>query len=116
MATCGIKGRPAGRGGARWLLSQHHCTTPLPASTLPPIFFLLPQAAGYPSGLTPARMVAAAGGGGAGWAGGLQDSLLSTVLKCAKAKPKLAAAFLGYATAGARGWLAAGLRSGDCPA
>lgn len=46
-------------------------------------------------------MSAAAGGGGAGWAGGLQDSLLATVLKCAKAKPKQAAAFLGYATAGA---------------
>ncbi len=50
-------------------------------------------------------MVAAAGSGGAAWAGGLQDSLLSTVLKCAKARPKLATAFLGYATAGARAWV-----------
>lgn len=57
------------------------------------------QAAGYPTGLTPAKVVAAAGGGGAGWVGGLQDSLLSAVLKCAKARPKLATAFLGYATA-----------------
>ena len=61
-----------------------------------------PQAAGYNTGLTPAKMVAAAGSSSAAWAGGLQDSLLSTVLKCAKAKPKQAVAFLGYATAG--GW------------
>ena len=56
---------------------------------------LLMQAAGHSGGgLTPAKVLA----GGAG-AGGLQDALLAAVLRCARAKPKEAVTFLGYAAA-----------------
>eukprot|EP00887_Chlorella_sp_A99_P007321 scaffold2.g7321.t1 len=61
------------------------------------------QAAGYGGGLTPAKVLAegaAAGGSGDGGGGAaMQDALLSAVLRCARAKPRQAATFLGYASA-----------------
>ncbi|KAL4422766.1 hypothetical protein ABPG75_008963 [Micractinium tetrahymenae] len=57
------------------------------------------QAAGYATNFNPAKLVQAGGSGGAAWTGGMQDALLTAVLKCARAKPREAARFLGYATA-----------------
>jgi hypothetical protein len=57
------------------------------------------QAAGYATSFTPTKLVQAGGGESGTWTGGMQDALLTAVLKCAKAKPKEAATFLGYATA-----------------
>lgn len=57
------------------------------------------QAAGCATSFSPAKLVQAAGSGGAAWTGGMQDALLTAVLKCAKAKPRDASRFLGYATA-----------------
>ncbi|PSC76102.1 short-chain dehydrogenase [Micractinium conductrix] len=56
------------------------------------------QAAGYATTFSPAKLVQATGAGGA-WTGGMQDALLTAVLKCARAKPREAARFLGYAAA-----------------
>jgi hypothetical protein len=62
------------------------------------------QAAGVSTSLTPARLIAARGAGGAGsWGGGMQGALLAAVLKCAKARPKEASNFLGYGAAGVSG-------------
>jgi hypothetical protein len=58
------------------------------------------QAAGYHTPLTAAKLAQAGSGGGAAdgaAAASVQDALLAAVLKCARAKPKDAATFLGYA-------------------
>ena len=57
------------------------------------------QAAGYHTNLTPAKLASVGGrGGGTGSGDGVQDTLLTAVLKCARAKPKEAASFLSYAS------------------
>jgi hypothetical protein len=57
------------------------------------------QAAGYHTNLTPAKLASVGGrGGGANTGDGVQDALLTAVLKCARAKPKEAASFLSYAS------------------
>jgi len=57
------------------------------------------QAAGYHTNLTPTKLASVGGRGGGTAAGdGVQDTLLTAVLKCARAKPKEAASFLSYAS------------------
>jgi hypothetical protein len=61
---------------------------------------LLLTAAGIPNPLTPTKLTsAAAAGGQQHWSAGMQDSLLAAIQKCAKARPKDVANFLGYASA-----------------
>jgi len=61
---------------------------------------LLLTAGGIPNPLTPTKLTsAAAAGGQQHWSAGMQDSLLAAIQKCAKARPKDVANFLGYASA-----------------
>ena len=57
------------------------------------------QAAGYNTNLTPAKLASVGARGGGGGAGdGVQDALLTAVLKCSKARPTEAGLFLSFAS------------------